>query len=345
MGALGTLGTPLPPAWRSVYRAPLTPEWRHIYRAILRECSYLPDPLARAYHHDFVVQRFRQHSEDPRKSRHKDPYRQNQLRKVATQTLSLFRRANEGYSRPLEKVLRLAYGRRGKKRKDLLDTLIHPEFPTDHMALEEFLSKPSIFSDGWEPPAVMISLMKSQRNAGVAAQMNLRAIKQLAPDIPKENSWGQPVSEARRRNIRKKWFYRVLPDLLPPLPDSDVQILEGLISGTYPWTAPTRRKAVGVVPETEKSLITVLLTEGPQKGETHRKYAAGRPHTITRRFMEKHWRRISSLVPRMKYDPNTQKHSFTWETFWRKPGKLALAPKEGNDGLFEGLDAHGKIKL
>ncbi|KAI9036801.1 uncharacterized protein KD926_001323 [Aspergillus affinis] len=321
---------------------PLPQEWRHLFRAILRECSYLPDPVARTYHHRFVVQRFRELSEDRRLPRHQDPYRQNQLRKTATQKLSLLQRANEGYSRPLEKVLRLSYGRKGKRRRELIQTLLSP---TDHMPLDVLLSRPNMFNDGWEPPAVMISLMKSQKNGAVAAQMNIRAIKKLAPVIPKENSWGRPLTEARRRSIRKKWFYHVIPNLLPPLPDADVQILEGLISGTYPWTAPTRRKAVGVVPETKRSLVTDLLTEGPQKGETHRKYSAGRPHTITRRFMHKHWIRISSLVPRMTYDPNTQNHSFTWETLWKKPGKPALEVKGGDDRLFEGLDAHGKINL
>lgn len=321
--------------------APLSQQWKHIFRTLLRECSYLPDPVARAYNHDAVVQRFRQVAEDRRYLRHQNAYRQNQLRKSAMQRLSLLRRANEGYSRPLEKVLRLSYGRKGKKRKELLDNLIQPEIPTDHMAIDQALSRPSVFSDGWEPPSVMTSLMKAQQNAGVAAQMNLRAVKQHAPMIPEVNSWGRPLSENRRRNIRKKWFYGTLPDILPPTSDSEVQILEGLISGELPWSPPKRRKPVGAVPEVKTALGTEFLTEGPQKGRTHREYVAGRPHVITRRFMEKHWRRVSSLIPRMKYDSKTQKHSFTWGSLW-KERPLAFTPKEGTDGIFDGVDFNGK---
>ncbi|PLB46071.1 hypothetical protein P170DRAFT_439762 [Aspergillus steynii IBT 23096] len=319
----------------------LPPQWAHLCRALLRECSYLPDPLARAYHHDFIMQRFRHLCEDPRDKRH-NIYRQNQLRKKAVQGLSLLHRANEGYSRPLEKVLRQAYGRKGKKRQELIDKLVHPGFPTDHMSVEEVLTRPEIFSDGWEPPRVMVNLLKAQQNAGVAAQLTLSGLKQHAPVIPETNSWGWPLSENRRRNIRKRWYYNRMSDLLPPLPDSELQILEGLISGSIPWTPPKKRKAIGVVSEVKTALSTDFLTEGPQKGETHRKHVDGRPHVITRRFMEKQWKRISCLVPRMTYDPNTQKHTFTWDTIWNVP-KLAYTAKEGTDEVFEGVDKGGKL--
>lgn len=332
-----TMNYPRPPfpRWK------LPTQWQHICRALLRECSYLPDPLARAYHHDYVVQQFRHIAADRRPQRHQNAYRQNQHWKKASQKLSLLRRANEGYSRPLEKILRLSYGRKGKKRRDLLDELLQPSL-ADHTCVQEWLSQPAHFSDGWEPPEVMVSLLKSQQSAGVAATMTLSGLKQHAPVIPEHNSWGRPLHWRRRTNIRKRWYDDRLTELLPPLPQSEVDLLEGLIAGTVPWTPPKRRTAVGPAPKVQRAFGVEFLTEGPKKGETHRKHVDGRPHVITRRFMVKQWKRISSLIPRMTYDEEAQKHVFKWDSVWNVP-KLAFIPITENTGMFDGVDENGKI--
>ncbi|THC94842.1 hypothetical protein EYZ11_005678 [Aspergillus tanneri] len=249
--------------------------------------------------HDYVVQRFRQASYDPRAKWRNDPRRQTALRRAAHEKLCLLQRANEGYIRPLEKVLRLSYGRKGRKRRELLTAMLIPELPTDHSAVENMIQKPAMFEDGWMPPSIMMDLLRSQRHSGVGGQLNIRQIKELAPVIPTENSWGKPLSASRRARIRKKWYYKALENLLPPLPDAELRILDGLISKTVPWSPPKKRKPVGVRSEPAPSLDATFLTDGPQKDPTFRKYINGRPHTITRRFMERMWRRISNLVPRM----------------------------------------------
>ncbi|KAF7122106.1 hypothetical protein CNMCM5793_000061 [Aspergillus hiratsukae] len=331
--------------------SPLVPpeQWRHLFRALLRECTYLPDPIARGYMHDYVVGRFRRYSDKSQSKKENDlqrQHRQHLLRKTATDKLSLLKRANEGYSRPLEKVLQLSYGRKGRRRRDLLDVFIVPEVPPDALAVEGILKKPSMFEDDWEPPTLVLDLLKSQLRNGVSSQLSHRPVaKTLAPPIPKENSWGKPVAKSRRRNIRKEWYYEVLNSLLPPLPDAELDTLQGLISGRMPWTPPKRRKAVGVPMDSpsQTSLDVAFLTEGPKKGPTFRDFVNGRPHQITRRFMQRLWRRIYCMVPRFEWDEKNQKHYFKWESVKPMPGISTVVEHDQAPGIFQNVDANGRL--
>ncbi|KEY75500.1 hypothetical protein BA78_0812 [Aspergillus fumigatus] len=322
--------------------SPLIPpeQWRHLFRALLRECTYLPDPVARGYMHDYVVRRFRRYSDKSQSKVQDDLHRQHLLRKTATQKLSLLKRANEGYSRPLEKVLRLSYGRSGKKRRELLGVFIVPEVPPDALAVEGILKGPSMFEDDWKPPTIVLDLLKSQLRNAVISQLSDRpVVKTLEPPIPKENSWGKPVAKCRRRNIRKKWYYAVLDSLLPPLPDAELDTLHGLISGRIPWTPPKRRKAVGVPLDSpsQTSLDVTFLTGGPKKGPTFRDFVNGRPHQITRRFMQRLWRRIYCMVPRLEWDEKNQKQYFKWESVKPFPNISTVVKHDQEPDLFQKL--------
>ncbi|GFG24794.1 hypothetical protein IFM61606_04714 [Aspergillus udagawae] len=328
--------------------SPLIPpeQWRHLFRALLRECTYLPDPIARSYMHDYVVRRFRRYSDRSQSKLQDDIRRQHLLRKTATQKLSLLKRANEGYSRPLEKVLRLSYGRNGKKRRDLLGVFIVPEVPPDALAVEGILKGPSMFEDDWKPPTIVLDLLKSQLRNGVISQLTDRSVvKTLEPPIPKENSWGKPVAKSRQRNIRKKWYYAVLDSLLPPLPDAELDTLRDLISGRIPWTPPKRRKAVGVPLDSPRqtSLDVAFLTEGPKKGPTFRDFVNGRPHQITRRFMQRLWRRIYCMVPRLEWDEKNQKHYFKWESVKLFPQISTVVEHDQVPSLFQKVDVNGRL--
>ncbi|EAW11972.1 uncharacterized protein ACLA_007310 [Aspergillus clavatus NRRL 1] len=326
--------------------SPLIPpeQWRHLFRALLRECSYLPDPIAKGYMHDYVVQRFRRYNDISKAKPLSDPHRQFSLHKTATQKLSLLKRANEGYSRPLEKVLRLSYGRKGKKRRELLDTFIAPEVPPDAAAVMSLVEKPIMFEDGWKPPSIVIDLLKSQLNNGMISQLNDRSVvRNLEPPIPKENSWGKPVAKSRRRNIRKTWYQSLLDGLLPPLPDTQLETLEGLISGEMPWTSPRKRKAVNVSEQREDNLDVKFLTKGPEKGVTFRDFVNGRPHKITRRFMQRLWRRISCLVPRLEWNEKGQKHYFKWDTVKPLPEISTVIEHDRLSDLFQKVNTEGKL--
>lgn len=296
---------------------PTSHTWRCLFRALLRESSYLPDPIARAYVHAHVVQRFRRYANPPLDQR-KDILWQSARRKSALQSLSVLRRANEGYSKPLEKVLRLSYGRIGKRRRELLATIVTPEVPPDNVAVADVLKKPGLFADGWEPPSLVLALLKSQDSHFAIPRLGaLPRVRSFAPPIPAQNSWGRPTPLSRRRNIRKRWYGAALDSLYPPLPDTELNILEGLMSGTMPWTPIRRRKAIAT-PSAPKDLVA-FLAEGPQKGHTFRAYAAGRPHKITRRFMRRLWHRVSCLVPRISWNEAGQKHRIVWDSMKPSP--------------------------
>lgn len=320
-------------------------QWRHLLRALLRECSYLPDPVAKVYMHSHTVQRFRRYRDDPDPTYKNDILWQSRIRRSALQKLSLLRRANEGYSRPLQRVLLMSYGRTGKRRRELLATFITPEVPTDTQAVTELIKQPVMFEEGWEPPSIVVELLRSQLKNPYLRQLDVRPlVKTLKPMIPEENSWGRPVPDCRQRNIRKRWYHAALESLYPPLPDQDLSILQGLLSGSIPWAPVKRRVPVGGRHKSPSTYLDVrFLVEGPAKGHTFRPLVNGRPHNITRRFMKRLWQRISCLVPRMMWDETAKMHRFEWDS--PKPGAGMALPlvEDRAEDIFRGVDAQGKI--
>ncbi|OJJ80757.1 uncharacterized protein ASPGLDRAFT_134193 [Aspergillus glaucus CBS 516.65] len=314
-------------------------EWRNLLRPLLRECSYLPDPIAKGHMRDHVMQRFRRYyfnTQIQQEAEH-----QRKLRKTALQQLSLLRRANEGYTKALEHVLRLSYGRTGKRRNELLCKLVAPETPVDSQEVAELINKPFAYYDGWEPPSVVRALLKAQHAHGIIHELRVRPqIKSIEPRIPEGNSWGRPIVAVRRRNIRKNWYTAALKSLLPPIPGEELDILEGLISGKQHWEPPKRRKVIESPKEEEDSYLRFLV-DGPQKGHTFREYVDGRPHNITRRFMRRLWRRIDCLVPRMLWNDVSQKYDFTW-TAVRAMAETSL-PMDDDPEIFGNVDPQGKL--
>jgi len=301
-------------------------QWRQILRATIRECTYLPDPVARAYMQGYVLDRYRHAA---KKSAGKKPVgTEADWARKARKGLSLLQRANEGYLKPLEKVLFCSYGRIGERRHKLINRLLNVDVPPDAKSLKELVDAPLEFEDGWEPPTIILSLMKSQMNNGLLSSNRVRAnVRSLQPTIPEKNSWGQPLSRTRRSNMRRKWYTDTLNNILPPLPDRELAILDGLMSGTLPWAPIKRRKKAASEASREYDLLQ-FLTDGPQKGFTFGKYANGRPHEITGRFMQRQWRRISSLVPRMKWNPISSKWQFDWDSSKISP-QLSFSLTEG----------------
>lgn len=283
-------------------------------RATLRECTYLPDPVARTYMREYVLRRYRRKAQSYGSTEKAN----TQLAKDARNWLSFLRRANEGYQKPLEKVLLRAYGRTGAQRRQYLaqmfcDASTTLEVPADSNALKELVNQRRDFGDDWKPPHIVSSLAKSQMSNGIIQSSRVRPpLKSAQPIIPETNSWGKPVCEVRRKNIRQRWYHNTLYSLLPPLPKNELAILDGLISRKLPWVAVQRRKTKPI--QIENTEILQVLTDGPQKGHTFRGYTDGRPHEITIRFMRRLWRRISSLVPRMRWNATSSNWDITWDS-------------------------------
>lgn len=292
--------------------------------------------------HDYIMRRYRRFAPKGKKPENLDIRRQFRLRRAAKHTLSVLQRANEGYIRPLERVLYLSYGRIGKRRHELLEPILTPEVPKDKNAVTDMIKQPAMFEDGWQPPKIVVEILKSQHQNGLVGRMTPRPlVKTLQPKIPEENSWGKPLAPCRRRNIRKRWYHAALDSLLPPLPEEEVKILDGLISGTHPWEPVKRRKGPPGSPSTQQFLDAKFLAVGPPKGHTFEKYVNGRPHRITRRFMRGLWEKISILVPRMKWDEAKNKWLFEWGSPRRGQELAAVIDQKQVPDLFQGVDDKG----
>lgn len=257
------------------------------------------------------------------------------------QGLALLRRANEGYSKPLEKVLRMSYGRQGKRRRQLVGQYVEPEVPTDNLVISDMIKNPRRFHDGWKPPSMVVDLMRAQSHHYPVHRLRVRPhVRALQPPIPKANIYGRPVAFSRRKNIRRVWYLKALNSLYPPLPHGELGILEGLISGEVPWKPVGRRTPIGSVESSSTSLAR-FLAEGPEKGHTFEKYTDGRPHHLTRRFMRHLWQRISALVPRIGWDETKEQRSITWD-YIKPPTSVSLEVDDASD-LFEGIENDSRL--
>lgn len=296
--------------------------WRHLLRTTLRECSYLPDPIARKYMHKYVVERYRKKLSSFAPDEQKDmKYRrlsakhqerlnaaslekQKKLQKSARNILSLIRRATQGYQLPLDKILMLAYGRIGAKKYSLLSEIVpnsrggNKVFNSSadiEKYLEEKKKEPT--GDNWQLPEVLQALIKSQRNDSFARSAHGKRFR--AGDtikIPTLNSWMKPLPECRLENIRKRTLNRSKFAALPPADPAEVAVLRGLVDGTEPWKPPVRR--VNVSPATKTSALESLIHDGPQGGLSFKRaYVDGRPHRLTRRFMRNIWKKVYRLMP------------------------------------------------
>ncbi|RDW83716.1 uncharacterized protein DSM5745_04042 [Aspergillus mulundensis] len=352
---------------------PSQEEWRGMLRNLLRECSYLPDPIARSTCHDQIIQRFRRYHFDPKRreenveklkvvgkqygkwhadAKGEEKYLEKMMRnhKEARKSLSLLRRANEGYIKPLEKVLKNAYGRSGKKRAELVTKLLEEHSAVNSDDVNALIASADRFEKKWEVPKIITDLLKSQLSNAYAMQHGDRPmpIKRGNPPGDMKNAWERRMPIKRGSQYRRRWYHSVLEALLPPLPDADLRMLEGLMSGAVPWSPPKRRSTGQTTPSTatdnqypKGAIIRTVLTDGPPKGETFALYRRGRPHIITRRFMCRLWKRVSCLVPRYRWDEAHNMHKFEWDTASFPP--IALSAKEGSSSdIFGGIDVAPK---
>ncbi|KAK2745662.1 hypothetical protein FQN57_003558 [Myotisia sp. PD_48] len=309
--------------------------WRNLYRSLLRECSYLPDPIAAGYMPSLLRRNYRKYSS----KESLPPEKIYRLHKRAKQWLSLLRRANEGYQKPLERVIYMAYGRIGKRRWDLLNPILLP-----HSAQDDSHVIP--FSEEWQAPPQLLLLAESQCKHQKVEGSSIKKIiktKDLSPPLDEENSWGRPIPMVRRPRIRREWYAHLIRNTLPVLPLGDWETLQSLRAGTYPWSPPKRRKLARspLEPQSnvENYLTAEFLAKGPSKGHTFEIYTRGRPHIITRRFMLRIWQRVASLSPQMTW--NSEKDQ--WDVVWgggESPPTSAYKNLDPVIGLsfFEGVD-------
>lgn len=236
--------------------------------------------------------------------------------------MSLLSRANQGYLKPLDRLLLLSYGRIGKRRRELVTTFVA------EMGEEGTGPTPDFHSETFTAPSQLIALVKSQMRQPAIRDSAIRfTLKQFSPPIPEEDQWGRPLAVRRKVNIRKRWYARVLDTMLPFLPEQDLGILHGLISGEEEWRPPKRRAKVlsqASVQASTPALTADFLLHGAPKGPTY--YAPKKPHIITRRLMRHLWLGVCAFTPRMAWDERKKMWSIAWG--YKAPPKKAFIELE-----------------
>ena len=304
----------------------------HLFRTLLRECTYLPDPRARTYMHDYVLWSYRTYLPKRMPRTPISFKRQVKLLHRGRKWLSMLHRANEGYLKPLEKVLMITYGRSGKRRRELMQKLMAPE---PLMTTEEIAKStaPELYVKAWTPPAKVDALLRSQSQHRTWLDRQSGKM-QIKSNVPEENSWGKPMHPSRRKNLTRRWYVKQLDYLYPPLPYFEHKELQARVNGQREWDGPIPRRTrprgdsdLKITTPSEKTLL-----EGPEKGHTFSKYVNGRPHQLTLRLMRSLWAVVFKHVPLLGWNLEKKRWTVTWGDPV-KPPELVAPPAAARDAL------------
>ena len=239
---------------------------RHLFRKLLRECRHLPDPAANTYLRSHVRQRYRK---SERRVLSKDDEHKDAAIWKAQKAFNQLRAANAGFLKPLTNALCLTYGRRGRRRHELLeplrDTNKHGVAEDIHDPLRLALRKrskppPEAFLNQLPrltPP--VLRLLQSQYTSKIPDFALKTLPKDRQPAIPAESAWKRDVALKRVKNLIKKWHRTVLERILPPLEKDEWQRLRDLATGKLRfWGYDKRERAIVSDSNPQKKPATVV---------------------------------------------------------------------------------------
>ena len=337
----------------------------YLFRALLRESTYLPDSQARTWVWSHIVARFR----DCKGIKASWPEgRQQALVGNARQSLLVLQRANSGKLDQLSKVLYYSYGRKGKRRHELMRPLLmfeskdlqsqtnvipnntprHVEEPIGGIASvlvqqAEGVEQPSRFTPVL--PSRLAALLESQLAANIPGHARPPMYPRVyGLNLPDKNRLGRKLPDCRRANLIRRWYGSILERALPPLPDEEWDRLKGLISGAIKWEGPRMRRP-GI--DTHEPAIAVQsnIVLNRELGLVAKEPKPHSPmhgdHCLTLRYMRRLWMKIFAACPRMTWDSQKE----IWEIQWGHhsvPKPFAKVAKSDKI-LFEGVDSQGKM--
>ena len=301
----------------------------YLFRALLRESTYLPDPAARTQIHSNIVSSFRRccprqwPGDRPTVLKKAAEDRIPTLLRDGIKNLRRLIRANQGHPEDLYKVLATTYGRRGRRRHELLRALK----ARDKYVMPEVLNLSSRPSDPkmnlpriGEAVTELIKSQKAQKELG----FDKAPTKNLKPMIEKENTWGRPLPLRRVANEHKKWYAMTLATILPPLPEDDWNRLKDLATGRVQWEGPIPRRRQAAVRDAmgdNGNRAIQDLFSGPEQvlDEPDSNNSSERlsniktnPHTLTPRYMKGLWAKIFARCPVMKWDTVKKQWDVQW---------------------------------
>jgi hypothetical protein len=215
----------------------------HLYRHLLRETSYLP-PLARPSVHKQLRDRFER---DSGYDQDKNPKHIRQ----AHHELRALRAANAGDMARMRRVLLRAFGRIGRRRRELVSHLVQRGPPSNSEELAKYVEaltenhKNVDWLDEWDVEKLR-TFARSQLQAGLNNSPKASITdNQTAPEknLPAENAWGRPLPKKLARTKLKKMWKALADKIMPPLPKKEWEALKAISEGTVqgPWLPPPRR--------------------------------------------------------------------------------------------------------
>jgi hypothetical protein len=343
---------------------------RHVLRGILRECTYLPDQFAASWIRQHALSRFRTYEARNKAHAGDETYekRLETIRRKSRQAMYQLRRANEGDRKMLMKALSMAYGRIGKRRRELLKPLLSiketkPDQNTttkgnageviDDLTNPSTLAGPSATSLSNfgnnsskaritgpvkarvkayinDLPAEIRALVQGQIAASPPA-IARRNPRRLSVEIPELNTWMKPMPKVRVENQLSNWYANLLSTVQPPLPDKEWDHLRDLALGVSQAPPPIPRRTNPTAP---LSILEMVVTRGKLPDNLFRKDYA---HNIGQRFMQRLWAEVFSQCPLMKYDSSSDKWNVIWghhvlhDTRTDPTGDAANTPHETKD--------------
>lgn len=311
-----------------------------LLRGILRECTYLPDAPARQYMKRHILERYRAYQPDnpalqPLLDSQKD--RITTVTRKARKAFVFLRKANDGHQPQLTKVLFMTYGRIGRRRHELLGSIMKQTASSSTDKLSYIHTKLLARFETLKPETVAaIPRISPALEALLKSQVDFRppgsplsTPKTLGIDIPKLNVWYRRMPEKRIKNKVKLWFKDVLARTLPPLPQHEWHYLMNLAHGMTKWEGSVERRplqSVAVSSAEGKSISNNVLLQQLRITNPSPIYAVSaqlhkppnrflkftRPHEITSRMMRHIYQKVFQISPLMVRDDVTNTHQIKW---------------------------------
>ncbi|KAK4238316.1 hypothetical protein C8A03DRAFT_15189 [Achaetomium macrosporum] len=330
----------------------------HLYRHLLREASYLP-PLARPFADGQIKDRFRQHQkDDPEGEKTRGRIRQ------AHHELRVLRAANAGDMTRMRRVLLRAFGRVGRRRRELMAGLLHRDMPTNTEELQKYAAEALDIAaagreidwlDAWD-----LKKLRTFANSQIQAGLVNNPKSDITPaqinpgkSIPTENAWGRPLTPKLARTKLKKLWKTAADKCMPPLPREEWERLGNLVTGAVhdprllpPARRPVARSMSGDGPGGRNwdwqsyAIKPVAVVDRPANrqnklltGAVDDNTPTGDPQPIEcHNYTARTWQRLLASIWRLTATMEKRPDGQSWKIEW---GKLEFWPAAASAGDME----------
>ncbi|KAF2722911.1 hypothetical protein K431DRAFT_302169 [Polychaeton citri CBS 116435] len=251
--------------------------------------------------------------------------------------------ANQGDKDRLLKCLLTAYGRIGKKRRqlmakltkeealcesenltnlfdDLVEKTMKPQARQQYLAQVESRIK-GLSRDGLDKARyeveidLRLKLLPARLRALARSQMTVnpprvKGPRRLTPLIPEYNSWMKKMPENRIKNQIKKWYAGFLDRIQPPLPDDEWKDLLSKALGNYRdrTAIPPRRGQ----PSSNTTAPTALSMVASHGKVPMRYFGNANARVINSRFMRRLYTEVLWQCPKIDWDEAENQWRVTW---------------------------------